>query len=79
MVVMFFPATPDTGVEQARTGSPSTSTVQAPHSAMPQPNFVPTRPRESRSTHSSGVFGSTSAFSSLPFTRRLSVGMRSLP
>ncbi len=31
MVVMFFPATLAAGVEQARIGSPSASTVQAPH------------------------------------------------
>src|SRR6266496_5973676 len=29
--------------------------VHAPHSAMPQPNFVPVRPIWSRSTHKSGV------------------------
>ena len=30
-----------TGVMHERAGFPSTCTVQAPHSAMPQPNFVP--------------------------------------
>jgi hypothetical protein len=45
MVVMALPTTVDTDVEQARTGSPSTCTVQAPHSAMPQPNFVPVMSR----------------------------------
>ena len=30
-------------------------TVQAPHCAMPQPNFVPVRPKVSRKTHSKGV------------------------
>src|SRR3954462_11389802 len=48
------------GVIQERVGSPSTCTVQAPHSAMPQPNFVPVMPRTSRSTQSSGVSPSTS-------------------
>src|SRR5688572_33066900 len=76
MVVIDFPITADTGVEQARVGAPSTCTVQAPHNAMPQPNFVPTSPSVSRNTHSSGVFGSTlSADSSLPFTCRLSALM----
>ena len=41
MVVIFLPATALIGVMQARTAAPSTCTVQAPHSAMPQPNFVP--------------------------------------
>ena len=45
------------GVTQARTGSPSRCTVQAPHCAMPQPNFVPVRPSRSRSTQSSGMSG----------------------
>jgi hypothetical protein len=35
-------------------------TVQAPQSAMPQPNFVPFIPSTSRNTQSSGVSPSTS-------------------
>jgi hypothetical protein len=35
-------------------------TVQAPQSAMPQPNFVPVMPSTSRSTQSSGVSPATS-------------------
>ena len=31
----------DTGSTQERTGLPSSSTVQVPHSAIPQPNFGP--------------------------------------
>ena len=34
---------------------PSRCTVQAPHCAMPQPNFVPVIPKRSRSTQSSGM------------------------
>src|SRR4029077_6009204 len=41
IVVTFLPATVDTGAMQERIAVPSTWTVQAPHSAMPQPNFVP--------------------------------------
>src|SRR6267142_338053 len=41
MVVIFFPATAATGVTQERIGCPSRCTVQAPHNAIPQPNFVP--------------------------------------
>ena len=37
---------------------PSTCTVQAPHWAMPQPNFVPVRPIVSRMTQRSGSVGS---------------------
>src|SRR5690348_16978832 len=78
MVVMALPVTADTGVEQARMGSPSAWTVQAPHSAMPQPNFVPTRPSESRKTHNRGVFGSTSAVRALPLTRSWMLAMEIL-
>src|SRR5262249_632518 len=44
MVVTFLPTTLDTGVMQDRIGRPSRCTVHAPHSATPQPNFVPVRP-----------------------------------
>lgn len=70
MVVIFFPATWETGVEQERTAAPSTCTVQAPHNPAPQPNFVPVRFKESRKTQSSGVSGETLTLRSLPFTRR---------
>src|ERR1700756_547393 len=53
------------GSTQERTALPSTWTVQAPHCAMPQPNFVPVMPRISRSTHSNGVSaGASKAFCS---------------
>src|SRR2546421_1468148 len=55
MVVIFFPATAATGVTHERIGCPSRCTVQAPQSAMPQPNFVPVRPTTSRSTHRTGM------------------------
>jgi hypothetical protein len=42
--------------------------VQAPHCAMPQPNFVPVNPSDSRSTHSSGVVESASTTCGVPFT-----------
>ena len=47
------------GAVQERIAWPSTSTVQAPHSAAPQPNLVPVRPISSRSTHR-GTEGSPS-------------------
>src|SRR6516225_1184314 len=49
-----------TGVIHERTATPLTCTVQAPHSAMPQPNFVPVMPSTSRNTQRSGVSPSTS-------------------
>ena len=66
MVVIFFPATADTGVTHERMGAPSTWTVQAPQSAMPQPNLVPVRPTTSRNAHRSGMSAGASTFSTLP-------------
>src|SRR6476661_8456824 len=60
MVVTSEVPTLSIGVTHERVGTPLTCTVQAPQSAMPQPNFVPVRPITSRSTHRSGVSGSTS-------------------
>src|SRR6185436_11174912 len=71
MVVTFLPATAETGVMHERVGTPSTCTVQAPHCAMPQPNFVPVRPSSSRITHSSGVSAACSEFVSFPLTANL--------
>src|SRR5215475_3170209 len=71
---MRLPVTEETGVTQERIGWPSTCTVQAPHSAMPQPNFVPVRPRWSRSVQRSGVSGATSAERALPLTLRVTIG-----
>src|SRR6266404_9017400 len=56
------------GVTQERVGAPSTCTVQAPQSAMPQPNFVPVMPSTSRNTHKRGVSPSTSTVRSAPLT-----------
>ena len=42
--------------------------MQAPQSAMPQPNLVPVRRSSSRSTQSKGVVGSASISTALPFT-----------
>ena len=43
-VVTARPSTSPTSVRQALTGSPSTSTMQAPHSPSPQPSLVPGEP-----------------------------------
>src|SRR5579859_7881742 len=69
MVVMFLPATCETGVEQERIGLPSACTVQAPQRPAPHPNFVPVSSSVSRRTQSRGVSGETLTFFSLPLTR----------
>src|SRR5439155_22157234 len=76
MVVIFLPATVDTGVTHERVAAPSTCTVQAPHWAMPQPNLVPVISRLSRRTQSSGVSAATSTRWGLPLI--VSVIMRGL-
>src|SRR6266850_1150429 len=68
IVVIFFPATLETGVMHERVASPLMCTVQAPQSAMPQPNFVPVMFSVSRSTQRSGICGSTSTVVDLPFS-----------
>src|SRR5262249_31206385 len=67
-----------TGSRQERTGLPSICTVQAPHSAMPQPNFVPVIPSTSRNTHNSGVSPSISTLCVLPLTLMVKVMVPSL-
>src|SRR5207253_408150 len=74
MVVTSLPAARDSGATQDRTASPSRCTVHAPHCAMPQPYFVPVRPRFSRRTQSRGVEGSTSRFTRCLFTVKETMG-----
>src|SRR5216683_1905499 len=73
MVITERPLTSFTAVMQARAASPSTWTVQAPHSATPQPYFVPMSPSSSRKYQSSGVDGSPSNDCSWPLTRNLTM------
>src|SRR5258706_4451264 len=70
MVVILLPAAELKGVEHDLAGCPFTCTVQAPHSAMPQPYLVPVMPRWSRRTHRRGVSGSASTDMGLPLTFR---------
>ena len=58
--LMLAPSRRPIGTEHDRIGAPLMCTVQAPHWAMPQPNFVPVRPTASRKAQSSGVSGSRS-------------------
>src|SRR5882672_8407557 len=67
IVTTFLPATAETGVVHALTAWPFTCTVQAPHTAMPQPYLVPVMPNSSRTTHSNGVSGSNADETGLPF------------
>src|SRR6266540_1529420 len=78
IVVTRLPATADTGSTQVRVATPSRWTVQAPHWAMPQPNFVPVRPRVSRSTQRSGVSGVTLTVSRLPLTVKVIAAMQGI-
>jgi hypothetical protein len=68
MVVISEVPTLSIGVMQDRVAIPSICTVQAPQRATPQPNFVPVRPRTSRSTQSSGMSPSTSTLCVVPLT-----------
>jgi len=68
MVVIFLPATAPVVVTQERTGEPSTSTVQAPQTATPQPNFVPVRLSFSRMAQRRGMSGGASTCRLFPFT-----------
>src|SRR5438132_9645236 len=71
MVVTFLPATLEIAVMQERVASPLMCTVQAPQSAMPQPNLVPVMFSVSRSTQSRGMSGLTSTDCGLPFKVKL--------
>src|SRR5262249_24476533 len=75
MVVTAFWPRAETLVWQARSALPSRWMVQAPHSPMPQPYFVPTRPSESRRTHNIGVSGATSTEWVLPLTLSVYLAM----
>ena len=55
--------------------APFKCTVQAPHSAMPQPNLVPVSWSTSRSTHSSGMSGGASTSRGRPVQRELHHGL----
>src|ERR1700730_18903525 len=66
MVVTFLPATRETVVMHERVASPLMCTVHAPHSAMPQPNFVPVMFKVSRRTQRSGMSGLTSTVWDFP-------------
>src|SRR5438128_9696418 len=75
-VVMAPFAAAATGTEQERAGLPSSSTVQAPHWASPQPNFGPFSSKSLRRTYRSGVSGATDdTRRAAPFTRNVKSAM----
>ena len=72
MVTICFPTAEETSKTQECSGWPSMMTVQAPHTSIPQPYFVPVSPNTSRKTHNSGVFPSlTLAVRFCPLTFRV--------
>jgi hypothetical protein len=77
MVVIDRPTTSPTGVRQARTAIPSTSSLQAPQTPSPQPYLVPVSPHSSRTTSSRDRDGSSRTDRSMPLTRSVAVGGRS--
>src|SRR5213076_1841462 len=62
------PAQARPSTRQERTGVPSTSTVQVPHSPSSQPCFVPVSPASSRSTSSSVLWGANATSTGSPFS-----------
>src|SRR5579872_2790803 len=69
--MIFLPLTLEIGVMQERVASPLMWTVQAPHKAIPHPNFVPVMFRVSRNTQSNGMSGLTSTVCAFPFSVKL--------
>ena len=61
-----------------RMARPLSSTVHAPHTPTPQPYFVPSRPRRSPNTHSSGMRPSASTSRPTPLTISENVGIGAL-
>src|SRR3989442_13131443 len=70
-VVIFVLVTARAGVTQERTGFPSTSTVQAPHCAMPHPNLAALSSRSLRRMYSKGVSGAAATGQRRPLTVRV--------
>src|SRR5262245_20972507 len=68
MVVIAAPVMSLIALTQDRIASPFLCTVQAPHSAMPQPNFAPVSFNSSRRYQSNGISGSPSNERSIPLT-----------
>src|SRR5260370_13456883 len=70
MVVMSYPSACTANIRQERTGAPSRSTVQAPHTPCSQPACAPVSSKRSRKQSSRLMRGSTSSACSCPLTKR---------
>src|SRR5258708_12506238 len=68
MVVMSYPSACTANIRQERTGAPSRSTVQAPHTPCSQPACAPVSSRRSRRQSSRLMRGSTSSAHVSPLT-----------
>src|SRR2546422_2607886 len=75
MVTTRLPSIAATGVMHARVAWPSTWTVHAPQSAMPQPNLVPVRWSWSRNAQRSGVSGAARKSTGSPLTKNLAMAV----
>src|SRR5262249_48869714 len=75
IVVIAWPTAAPAGITHDRRGMPSRCTVQAPHKATPQPNFVPFMPIRSRRTQRSGISGSASTLCDLPLIFSVSIAV----
>src|SRR5581483_11293504 len=73
MVVTLAPSACTASRVQLLTEAPSTWTTQAPHWLVSQPTWVPVSPKVSRRNWTNSVRGSTSPFTTLPFTVMLTV------
>src|SRR3954468_3383474 len=78
MVVMRLPAADDIGVTQLQPAPTLPWTVHAPHSPIPQPNFVPVSSAPSRKYHNSGISGSPSYWVVFPLIVSWIIGAPSL-
>ena len=67
---------PTASIRQARAGSPSTRTVQAPHTPCSQPRCVPVRLRRSRRKSASDSRGGTSSAIAAPLSLSRTAVMR---
>ena len=77
-VITSRPATWPTGVMQAQTCSPSSSTVQAPQSPASQPIFVPVRPSSSRKASARQASGAAWTSTARPVDDASALGRRML-
>ena len=74
MVTICAPSAAETCIWQERCARPLMCTVQAPQSPAPQPYFVPVSPTMIADDPDSGVLGSASTDTGLPFSVNEAIG-----